>query len=597
MSFLDELKRRNVFRVAIAYAIASWLLLQIIDVVVPIIEAPEWVSKAILLLIAVGFPLALLFAWAFELTAEGLKFERDVDRSQSIAPKTGSTLDRVIIGILVIAVALFALDKFIWSVTPSDEEVAAKRSIAVLPFVNMSGDPEQVFFSDGISEEILNTLVRAEGISVASRTSSFNYRNHEQGIPEIAEALGVLFVLEGSVRKSGNQLRITAQLIDAEKDRHLWSETYDRDLVDIFAVQGDIANSITKAIHSELGIESDAGVTVKKLTENMTAYDLYLKGSLAYRHRQRVEDLLNAAAWLEQAVDIDPGFAVAWEALAGVYSTMPYWKIEDRTLAEYLRLSNEAADRALSLDPDLAYAQGIKAGNMSGEPPFDQVQAENLMLSALDRDPKNTTLLNWQGLNLLMAGHIEDGIDFQRRCLEIDPDYGNCAYFLVHGLLALGRYQEAEQLYIAHNSGRTDWSQNVSVDVPALSSFGNRLAAIIVVRVTEGMGDAPVLEFIRALENPDEDHSAGLRAYETWATKNNVDLFDFPETLAALGVYEGFDFSTNAEIWYWFPNYRKYRQSEGFKETIREYGTYDYWLARGFPPQCRPIGDDDFVCD
>lgn len=179
MSFVDELKRRNVFRVGIAYAIAAWLLLQMVDVVVPIIDAPDWVSKAILLLIAVGFPLALLFAWAFELTPEGLKFERDVDRSQSITHTTGRKLNFAMIGIFAVAVALFAIDKFIWSAAPDDRDTVARRSIAVLPFVNMSGDPEQVFFSYGITEEILNTLVRAEGISVASRTSSFSYRNHE----------------------------------------------------------------------------------------------------------------------------------------------------------------------------------------------------------------------------------------------------------------------------------------------------------------------------------------------------------------------------------------------------------------------------------
>ena len=171
MSFVQELKRRNVFRVGIAYAIASWVLLQIIDVVVPIIEAPEWVSKALLLMIATGFPIAVLFAWAFEMTPDGLKFERDVDRTESITPNTGRKLDRAIMGVLSIAVVLFALDKFVWSSLPDVAETTSKRSIAVLPFVNMSDDPEQAFFSDGISEEILNTLVRADGISVASRTS------------------------------------------------------------------------------------------------------------------------------------------------------------------------------------------------------------------------------------------------------------------------------------------------------------------------------------------------------------------------------------------------------------------------------------------
>jgi len=254
MSLFQELKRRNVFRVSIAYAIVAWLILQILD----------------------------------------------VDRSQSITPTTGRKLDFMIIGVLVIALVLFSLDKFHWSANSGSPEMQ-KRSIAVLPFINMSGDPEQLYFSDGISEEILNALVRVEGISVASRTSSFNFRDHEQSIPEIADALGVLFGLEGSVRKSGNQIRITAQLIDAESDRHLWSDTYDRELVNIFVIQSEIANAITNAIHRELGIANDVEVQVKTLTENMNAYDLYLKGSMAFLHRAVQQDLINSMNWLEQA--------------------------------------------------------------------------------------------------------------------------------------------------------------------------------------------------------------------------------------------------------------------------------------------------------
>ncbi|MCJ7592157.1 MAG: hypothetical protein MUO51_12470 [Woeseiaceae bacterium] len=596
MSFLDELKRRNVFRVGIAYAFASWLLLQIIDVVVPIIEAPEWVSKAILLLIAVGFPLALLFAWAFELTAEGLKFERDVDRSQSIAPKTGRNLDRAIIGILVIAVTLFALDKFIWSVAPSDDEVTSKRSIAVLPFVNMSGDPEQSFFSDGISEEILNTLVRAEGISVASRTSSFNYKNHEQSIPVIAEELGVLFVLEGSVRKSGDQLRITAQLIDAENDRHLWSETYDRGIADIFAVQSDIANSITAAIYDELGIARKTEIFVKTLTENMTAYDLYLKGSQAFLHRLTLRDIQNGKVWLEQAVATDPGFAAAWEALAAVYSVMPFWGDHEKSLEEYVRLSNEAADRALLLDPDLALALGIKASNTTSLPPYDFSLAMDLYDAALAKDPLSTTLLHWRASLQLLAGFIDDGLAGQKRCLEIDPAYLNCVLYAEQALYVLGKNRDAAALG-EQSFEKTTWSHVNTVRVPEYLLAGNRLAALIIASRINGLEGAPNYEFVFALENPREDHSEGLRKYDAWAEENNVDLAPYPEIMAAFGAYDRVDNQFDSELWYWLPMYSDFRQSHQFKDMLRKMGVYDYWLARGFPPQCRPVGNDDFECD
>jgi len=596
MSIVQELKRRNVFRVGIAYAIAAWVLLQIIDVVVPIIEAPEWVSKAMLLLIAVGFPLALLFAWAFELTPEGLKFERDVDRSQSITSNTGRKLDFAIIGVLVIAVVLFAADKFIWSAAPDESDAMAKRSIAVIPFINMSDDPDQAFFSDGISEEILNTLVRAEGISVASRTSSFGYRNHEQGIPVIAEELGVLFVLEGSVRKAGDQLRITAQLIDADQDRHLWSQTYDRGLTDVFAVQSDIANSIARAIRRELGIQSDAEIEVRQMTENMTAYDLYLKGLLAHEHRQETQDLIDSARWLEQAVELDPDFAVAWEALAAVYATIPYWRVTDRSLEEYMRMSNAAADRALTLDPTLAYARGIIGSNRAALPPYDQVGALSQFEAALEIDPKNTTLLNWHGMALQAAGYLEEGLAFQQKCLAVDPGYVNCVYFIESGLVLLDRRDEAMAIadrYIEALNG----VQTSAVRAILFLEYGNRSAALLSADNTTGLDGAPIIEFIKALENPAADHSTGLRRFEKWAAENDADPAYLPELYAAFGAYDRTDLMISSEPWYWLPRFRDYRQSAEFAAGIRKYGFYDLWKSRGFPPQCRPIGDDDFECD
>ncbi|NCF73586.1 MAG: hypothetical protein GWP67_08810 [Gammaproteobacteria bacterium] len=596
MPLVQELKRRNVFRVGLAYAVAAWVLLQIVDVVVPIIEAPEWVPKAMLLLIAVGFPLALLFAWAFELTPDGLKFERDVDRSQSITPRTGRRLDYAIIGVLAIAVALFALDKFIWSATSDNTDVTAKRSIAVIPFINMSDDPGQSFFSDGISEEILNTLVRAEGISVASRTSSFGYRNHEQDIPEIADALGVLFVLEGSVRKAGDQLRITAQLIDAEQDRHLWSETYDRGLTDVFAVQTDIANAITKAIRSELGIESAAEIEVKTLTENMTAYDLYLKGTLAHAHRMVAADVVDSMAWLEQAVEIDPNFAVAWQSLAAVYATVPFWGVVDRGLEEYIRLSTDAAERALQLDPTLAYAKGIIGSNLAVLPPYDQVEGNALLEAALEADPKNTTLLNWYGMALQIQGYFEEGLALQQRCMDLDPGYTNCAYFIEVGLVLLGRHDEAV-VFSDHYAHVLNGVQTSGVRAALFVYYGNRSAALLSAQDIYGLEGAPAYEYIVALENPGGDHTDGLHKFDAWAAENDVDLSRFPEINAAFGNYDRADVMTISEPWYWMPRFEEYRQSDKFARDVRMYGFLDLWKSKGFPPSCRPVGDDDFECD
>lgn len=583
MSLFQELKRRNVFRVSIAYAIVAWLILQILDVVVPILEIPDWVGKAVLLVVALGFPIVLVFAWAFELTPEGLKFERDVDRSQSITPTTGRKLDFMIIGVLVIALVLFSLDKFLWSAA-SESQVAEKRSIAVLPFVNMSGDPEQLYFSDGISEEILNALVRVDGISVASRTSSFNFRNHEQSIPEIADALGVLFVLEGSVRKAGNQVRITAQLIDAENDRHLWSDTYDRELVNIFVIQSEIANAITSAIHGELGIASDVEVQVKTLTENMNAYDLYLKGSMAFLHRALQQDLINSVNWLEQAVVLDPNFAAAWEALSATYSALPFWRVTDRTIEEYLQLSTEAANRALAIEPDLALAHAVRASNLTAQPPYRQAEAMLEFERALELEPTNSTANHWYGTSLALLGFNEDGLAAQQRCLDIDPAYVNCAYYMEQALHALGRHQEATAVFEADQFEHLRWVDLTPTNVTTALLGGNRLAARILADNLVGLIGMPGNLFIKALEHPGQDHSAGLKKFDAWAAENDVDLSTYPEILAAFGAYDRITNPLTSEPWYWLPNYRHFRQSPEFRTMMRKIGYFKYWQSKGFPP-------------
>ncbi|MDH3902866.1 MAG: hypothetical protein OES90_06560, partial [Xanthomonadales bacterium] len=274
MSFFAELKRRNVFKVAVAYIIVAWLLLQVSDTLVPALHLPEWFNSGVAFVLIIGFPIAMIFAWAFEMTPEGIKKEKDVDRSQSITNVTSQKLNNVIIGVLVLALVYFAIDKFILApgrtlpgsdqisqqasdhtaetneksaltpveVTPDSIE-ANNKSIAVLPFVNMSSDPEQEYFSDGLSEELLNLLVKIPELHVAARTSSFSFKGQSIEIPEIASRLNVDHVLEGSVRKSGNQLRITAQLIQADNGYHLWSETYDRQLDNIFQIQDEIAHA------------------------------------------------------------------------------------------------------------------------------------------------------------------------------------------------------------------------------------------------------------------------------------------------------------------------------------------------------------------
>ena len=325
-NIFSELKRRNVIRVALAYIVTTWLLLQVADVVINNIEAPDWVFQAILLLMAIGFPIALIFAWAYEMTPEGLKKEKDVDRSESITHVTGRKLDFMIIGMLVLALGYFLWERQSY-VSPSVETASVvtgsmiKRSIAVLPFINMSSDQDQEWFADGLTEEILNALARAPDLLVAARTSSFGFKGSTLPVQEIAKTLGVAHVLEGSVRRGSNRLRVTAQLIRADDGFHLWSETYDRSSDDVIAIQEDVAIAIANALETAMDPKALEQM-VSAGTSSVPAYEAYLE-ALAYIARtiQSGDELLNlkVRTALERAQKIDPEFAAAHFEMAGFW--------------------------------------------------------------------------------------------------------------------------------------------------------------------------------------------------------------------------------------------------------------------------------------
>ena len=435
-SLFGELKRRNVFRVAIAYIIAAWLLLQVADVVLNNIEAPDWVFQTIMLLVSLGFPFALIFAWAFELTPEGLKKEKDVDRSESITHHTGRKLDFTIIGVMALALIYFSYDKFMADSPPGESAESAvassgspatterpELSIAVLPFVNMSSDPEQEFFSDGISEELLNVLAQLPGLRVAARTSSFQFKGTNQDIAKIAGALNVAHVLEGSVRKSGTKLRITAQLIKADDGFHLWSNSYDREVGDIFAVQDEIAKAISDALKIKLSLDSALGESVQPAiikAANTDAYEAYLRGRQLI-HRRGRESLEAAVRSLELALRLDNNFAPAHAQLA-IAITLLMESPESYgtlSLAEVKRKAIPHLDRAQELQPDLAEAYAGRA--LLALDTSDLDYAIEQAQKALDINPSYTDAINWMYLALQKLGRYEEQEAAIEQILEIDP--------------------------------------------------------------------------------------------------------------------------------------------------------------------------------
>ncbi len=431
-SLFTELKRRNVIRVGFAYIIAAWLLLQVADVVINNIEAPAWVFQAILLIVVLGFALALIFAWAYELTPEGLKKEKDVDRSESITHVTGRKLDFAIIGVLVLALAYFAYDKFAVgdsddaaSVAQSDEITETEipeLSIAVLPFVNMSSDPEQEFFSDGISEELLNMLAKFPGLRVAARTSSFQFKGQNQDISKIADTLNVAHVLEGSVRKAGTTLRITAQLIRADTGYHLWSATYDRELDDIFAVQDEIASAISAALKIKLELDSAGGngqpATIK--AANTDAYEAFLRARELVHRRGRAS-LEEAVRQLERSLRLDDNFAPA-HALLAIATTLLLESPEsygDLSLAQVRRVAVPHLDRALELEPNLAEGYAGKA--LLALDTQDMSLAINHAYKALELNPSYIDAMNWLYLALGDLGRFAEQDEVMAQILETDP--------------------------------------------------------------------------------------------------------------------------------------------------------------------------------
>ena len=357
-SFWGELRRRNIFKVLVAYAIVAWLLIEMAATVLPALKLPDWTVTFVTALILISFPIILLGAWAFEVTPDGIKRTREVPLEHSVTHITGRKFDFAIITLLVLALVFMVMDNYVLRDEPaavvSDQTEPAlqsiQKSIAVLPFVNMSSDPEQEYFSDGLSEEILNLLAKIPDLKVIGRTSSFAFKGQNQDLRGIGQALGVNTVLEGSVRKSGDRVRITAQLIDVQDGAHIWSESYDRTLNDIFAVQDNVAASIIDALQIHVGVAPTRGHP----TESAEAYALFLKA----RASLNAFEMQDATKFAQMATELDPKFAEAYELLANCY-----WYLGggDIDAVEGQRRTRDAAAKALALDPDLLFAQALFA--------------------------------------------------------------------------------------------------------------------------------------------------------------------------------------------------------------------------------------------
>lgn len=408
MTLFTELKRRNVIKVGLAYIVVAWLVLQVADVLLNNLGAPEWVFKAILFVLIAGLPLVVLFSWVFDWTPDGLRRTDDL-----VSDSIGSFR----------AIA----------------EVPSGPSVAVLPFVNMSGDPENEYFSDGLTEELLNVLAKISALKVAARTSSFHFKGQTGNVVEIGRRLGVASVLEGSVRKSGSQVRIAAQLIDATDGYHLWSETFDRQLDDIFAVQDEISSAVADALQvTLLDREADHGFIGG--TSNAEAFQAYLLG-VHYRNRgDQEESLRDAIAAFEEAIALDAGYAKAYAMLARSWVQMAANSFS--TYEEGVAKAEAAVNTAVELAPKLADAYMAQTWVLSSLK-HDYVAAQEAINKALELNPGNAEILMEYARGRCYQGHAEDAIAAARRALDLDPVSLTANHFLGHILYFSRHYDEA----------------------------------------------------------------------------------------------------------------------------------------------------------
>ena len=449
MTFVEELKRRNVIKVAVAYVVVAWLVMQFSDVILNNIEAPGWVFQVIMLVLGIGFALALFFAWAFEMTPEGIKREHEVDRSQSITQQTGRKLDFLIIGVMGVALAYFIWEsRFSAPAGPpivAPAEISHENSIAVLPFANRSMQQEDQFFTDGLHDDLLTQLAKIGDLKVISRTSMMKYRDTEKSIPEIGAELGVSTILEGGIQRAGKRIRINAQLIDVKKDQHIWAETFDREMTieNIFDIQSEITRQIVTAVRGEL-TEAETATLAQIPTRNLAAYEAYLQALALIRRPDYVQDYyIEAETWLQKAVELDPDYAHAWAMLAVVHG-QAIWLGYDSS-PERFAAAKEAVENARLFGP--GFSETLAA---EGEYLY---RIENNYAAAVDKfqaahelAPSNADILERLAMAQRRAGYFDDAIASFKKVMATDPENSRTATLLTETLAVVGRFEDATPL-------------------------------------------------------------------------------------------------------------------------------------------------------
>ena len=416
-NFFAELKRRNVYKVAVAYAVVAWLTIQAASIFLPAFNAPQWAMQIVILILVVGFPIALVFSWAFEITPEGIVRESDVEADKSITHHTGRKIVALTIVLAVVATGLLIFQLIRARSTSPSATTISNKSIAVLPFDNLSGDPQNAYFSEGVQDEILTRLSKIAELKVISRTSTQRFKSAPDDLQQIAQQLGVANILEGSVQKANDQVRVNVQLVNASTDAHLWAETYDRKLTDIFAVETEIAKTVADVLQAKL-TGSEQHVIAARPTENTEAHQLYLKGRFFWNKRTG-NDLKKSIDYFQQAAATDPNYALAYAGVGDAYVFLPGYTAG--APQDCYPKAMAAAKKALELDDSLAEAHTTLALALWYYD-FDFSQANREFQRAIELNPNYATGHQQYGNNTLSAlGRFNDAIVEGKRAVELDP--------------------------------------------------------------------------------------------------------------------------------------------------------------------------------
>jgi len=577
--FLAELKRRHVFRIAAVYGGVGFVVVQAADVFIPALHLPPWILSAVAFLVILGFPIAILIAWAFELTSEGLKKTADATAGELDAIAAAPAGSRWPIGLAALAGVILIVLSGWWLATGRMRGTGTYDSIAVLPFANLSDNEELDYFSDGLSEELLNALAGVEDLRVAARTSSFAFKGTNADIRTIADSLGVATVLEGSVRRSGDQVRITVQLIDAEHGFHLWSNEYDRGLDDVFATQDEIASAVTAALIPRLKAEDVP--TTRGGTKDVVAYDEYLKGREKWRSRD-VAALREAVEHFRTAADLDPDFALAWSGLADAVDALVWRDVGSVGLLQEGRL---AALRALTLDPEMAEGW-VSAGILAAEFDNDHDLGERALRRALSLRPSYANANQQLSGLLTNVGRVNEARPYMEKAVELDPlspffhvNYGD--NLLVAGELERARaeYELTEELAgdgsgyrkLVSNARRLGLTAREAADAAEEMATLMHLADPADWRV---VGEANVTgigteEALAVLERAD-----GLSARDLFVMRLSLGWYE-----EAIAYLQEMQRAGAGDLWRIgvFPEYDRLRDDPRFIEIVKELGVPNGW--------------------